>query len=431
MAALGRKENKPVSIDAAMKRFEADVQDLLDSGETEGDLEAVDKEKLEVKKYMETIDKLLKKDRDKDAGMASESREFLQRYEIERLLKKGGPFPSCSYTPKELETILSRTLAWEGPEVEKPVSCLGATGYIARINDSDELDKSDIFVCTVAGKDKGGNPGIFVEGQILRAEGLKVKDLRIVEVLGNGRTGKFRLSGFVLHNSKDSPGTSYCAETPPSLVKRYNTLSFRAAKIAFDEEKKMGGVKPTTVLTKEQILGLSAEQSFEFKIAFDLVAEEYQPGITSDPDNVSIPEEKIPDVFLALGLTMMDHDLEYIIENSYPNAQGLYMCADLIEAFDQWKQRQLSYDNLKSVFNTLVSTQKLPGTFEHTKPYANKISGDARLPSEALKNALNSALHLDGDSKLKLHEIKGVEDEISSNAQNHISLKDFVEIFRT
>jgi hypothetical protein len=108
------------------------------------------------------------------------------------------------------------------------------------VDENDVLDKSDIFECTAPGKDLDGNIGVFVEGQILKADGLKVKDLKIVEILSKTR---FRLSTSVLLNSREVPGNNYCAETPPTLVKRYNVLSFRAAKIAYDEDKRTGGLK--------------------------------------------------------------------------------------------------------------------------------------------------------------------------------------------
>ena len=432
---MARRENKPAAIDAAMKRFEADVADLAEEGDESAALaEAAEKEREDVRKYMEHVERVIKKERESDkgggGGAMNDNYEFVQRPELDKLVKSGGPFRGSSYSAKDVDAILTKTLAWEGPEMEKPVVCLGASGFIAALNENDELDKSDVFECTAMGKDRDSKTGTFLEGQILKADGLKVKDLKIVEILSKTR---FRLSTSVLLNSREVPGNNYCAETPPTLVKRYNVLSFRAAKIAYDEDKRTGGLKDKDKAgghNKEQSLGLSTEQVFEFRLAFDIVAEEYSPGITYDSESVGIPEDRIHDVFLALGYTMMDHDMEFILENSYPT-DGLYTCDELLECFDQWKQKQLSYDNIKRVFNTLVSTQKLPGVFRDTNAYAGKIPGDANLPSEALKNALNTALHLDGDSKLKLHEIKGVEDEISSNPLNHITIKDFIEVFRS
>lgn len=440
-------ENKQVDIEAALKRFDAEVAEIEEEVDLGLDNSTIEREREEKDKYVAHIASILAEQPELNSnqqkiGHGCNDKDYLQRPQIEKLLEIGGyfnPYGVSSYSRSDIDAILLKTLAWEGPEMEKPITSIGACGFIGRLNDEGEPEKCDVFECTKRGTDKEGKTGSFVIGQILQAPRLTINNLRITEFLdgADGGVGRYKLSHSVLLNSKDEPGTEYNGVTPPTLVKRYNIHSFRAAKLAFDEDKKMGGVKSKAggsgdaKKQKDTALGISSEQAFEFKIAFDIVAEEFEPGFSSDPNGAGIPQDRISDVFLALGYTLMDYDMDFIIENSFPTADNLFLCTDLLEAFDLWKQKQLSYDNLKTVFNALVSLQKLPTSFEQANAYSSKIPGDTYLPSEALKNALNSALRLDGDSRLRLHEIEGVEREISSNAQNHITLADFIQVFRS
>jgi len=440
------RENKKEDIDAALERFAADAAQLADaSGVEQEDPEIKEKERKEKERYLLAVDKMISEEEAKinsglEVGVGKRitlNRDFLQRYQIEKLVKAGGFFNSWGTAPcveKDLELILLKTLAIEGPEFEKPSIVRGISGYIANVSEDGELDKSDVFTCTRPGKEFDGTVGKLLEGMILTSDGIKVKAVKIVKALdgADGGVGSYRLSTSLLVNSQESPGNNFTGETPPTLIKRYNVLSFAAAKKAFDAEKKSGGLVDSKTAKKageDKSLGLSSEQAFEVRVAFDIVAEEYKPGSTRNAGGATIPAEKVFDVFLAIGYTMMDSDIELMLSGAIPGADGNFTCDDLIDAFDTWKQKQLSYDNLKVAFNALVCTQKLPRQFDSLKQHASKIPGEACLPSETLRNALNDALHLEGDKKLRLHEIKHVEDEISSNAQNHITFLDFVEIF--
>lgn len=440
------RENKKEDIDAALERFAADAAQLADaSGVEQEDPEIKEKERKEKERYLLAVDKMISEEEAKinsglEVGVGKRitlNRDFLQRYQIEKLVKAGGFFNNwgtAPYVEKDLELILLKTLAIGGPEFEKPSIVRGISGYIANVSEDGELDKSDVFTCTRPGKEFDGTVGKLLEGMILTSDGIKVKAVKIVKALdgADGGVGSYRLSTSLLVNSQESPGNNFTGETPPTLIKRYNVLSFAAAKKFFDAEKKSGGLVDSKTAKKageDKSLGLSSEQAFEVRVAFDIVAEEYKPGSTRNAGGATIPAEKVFDVFLAIGYTMMDSDIELMLSGAIPGADGNFTCDDLIDAFDTWKQKQLSYDNLKVAFNALVCTQKLPRQFDSLKQHASKIPGEACLPSETLRNALNDALHLEGDKKLRLHEIKHVEDEISSNAQNHITFLDFVEIF--
>lgn len=442
------RENKKDDIDTALERFAADAAQLADaSGVEPEDPDIKKKERKEKERYLLAIDKMITEEEAKmnsglEVGAGKRialNRDFLQRYQIEKLVKPGGffnqwPTGPGSYAEKDLDLILLKTLAIEGPEFEKPGIVRDISGYIANVSEDGELDKSDVFTCTRQGKEPGGKIGKLLEGMILTSDGIKVKAVKIVKALdgADGGVGSYKLSTSLLVNSQESPGNNFNGETPPTLIKRYNALSFAAAKKVFDVEKKSGGLVGSKTVNKageDKSLGLSSEQAFEVRVAFDIVAEEYKPGSTRNAGGATIPAEKVFDVFLAIGHTMMNSDIDLMLSGAIPGADGNFTCDDLIDAFDTWKQRQLSYDNLKIAFNALVCTQKLPRQFDSLKQHAMKIPGDACLPSETLRNALNDALHLDGDKRLRLHEIKHVEDEISSNAQNHITFLDFVEIF--
>ena len=67
--------------------------------------------------------------------------------------------------------------------------------------------------------------------------------------------------------------------------------------------------------------GTSKEQDYEFQIAFDLVAE----------GEKKINLRQVDDLFLALGYTMQDSELENIFDKCLPEPDGKFTCDVLLE----------------------------------------------------------------------------------------------------
>ena len=67
--------------------------------------------------------------------------------------------------------------------------------------------------------------------------------------------------------------------------------------------------------------GTSKEQDYEFQIAFSIVAEGAK----------KISERQVDDLFLAIGYTMQDSELEAIFERCLREPDGLFTCDVLLE----------------------------------------------------------------------------------------------------
>lgn len=67
--------------------------------------------------------------------------------------------------------------------------------------------------------------------------------------------------------------------------------------------------------------GTSKEQDYEFQIAFNIVAEGAK----------KISERQVDDLFLAIGYTMQDSELEAIFERCLREPDGLFTCDILLE----------------------------------------------------------------------------------------------------
>ena len=67
--------------------------------------------------------------------------------------------------------------------------------------------------------------------------------------------------------------------------------------------------------------GSTKEQDYEFQIAFDLVAE----------GEKKINIRQVDDLFLAIGYTMQDSELENIFDKCLPEPDGKFTCDVLLE----------------------------------------------------------------------------------------------------
>ena len=162
-------------------------------------------------------------------------------------------------------------------------------------------------------------------------------------------------------------------------------------------------------------LGLTSEQYFELAEAFKMIAGE---------GNITIPEDKISDLFDSVGYTLQESDLKWIIHNTTSQKDGTYIFDMLAESFSDWKKEQINVEDIKAVFNMFASGQKLSMNFPTTfggEPGSNTIKGDAikYILSETIKRNLpyTSA------------DVERIIDEISTSNDKGITFKDFVGLF--
>lgn len=431
------KMNKQLDVDLAVKRFGEDEYDEAEAGvEKERDAEE-EKRQRQTRTFMRFLET--------DCGAKKNSEyitaDFVAKVLNYRFLEMsfgmsfGQSIPGpTGYSDTELDTILKGTLTCAGPELEPGSVVRGAVGHISNGKKGDEEGIGNILTIT-----KLPNRGSIELQHRITWPGMSLEDAAdppVVEEFlkgAEGGVGRYSLSREFYVDSSEKPGTEYMAQNTDMVpVTKYNALSLQASRAEFDYIKSGDAARDKEAGKKRGFnLNMSAEQAFEFKVAFDVVAEENDPGSTNNALGAGIPADRIADVFLAVGYTLMDYDLQFILDNTGTNAENLYMCLDLQESFEAWRSAQLSVENLRSCFNAIVSLQKMPMNFDQVQHFVEMIPGDATLPSEALRNALNEALHLDGDSKLKLQDIQGVEDEISSNPEKHITFTDFIDIFRS
>ena len=69
--------------------------------------------------------------------------------------------------------------------------------------------------------------------------------------------------------------------------------------------------------------GCSPEQAHELRLCFDIVSE----------GKDSITEDQISDVFLGLGFTLQDEDIETIKSNCTRDENGHFSCETILEGF--------------------------------------------------------------------------------------------------
>lgn len=431
------KMNKQIDVDLAVKRFAEEENDEAEAGvEKERDAEE-EKRQRQTRAFMKFLESDCNAKKNSEYITADYVAKVLNYRFVEMSfgMSLGQSFPGpTGYTDTELDAILRSTLTSTGPEMVPGSTVRGAVGYISNGKKGEEEAKGNILSIT-----KLPNGGTMELNQRVTWPGMSPEDAADPPIIdeflkgAEGKVGKYGLSREFFVDSWEKHGTEYMAEATEMVpVTKYNALSLQAARAEFDYIKSGDAARDREAGKKRGFnLKMSPEQAFEFKIAFDVVAEENEPGSTSNALGAGIPADRIADVFLAVGYTLMDSDLQFIFDNTGTNSDDLYMCLDLQESFEAWRTAQLSVENLRSCFNALVSLQKMPANFDQVHHFVDMIPGDATLPSEALRNTLNEALHLDGDSKLKLPEIQGVEDEISSNPEKHITFADFIDIFKS
>jgi Ca2+-binding EF-hand superfamily protein len=162
-------------------------------------------------------------------------------------------------------------------------------------------------------------------------------------------------------------------------------------------------------------LGLTTVQNFELIEAFKVIAGEGQS---------TIPEDKISDLFDAIGYTLQESDITWIINNTTAQKDGTYICDMLAESFSDWKKEQMNIDDIKAVFNMLASGKKFTMEFPTTftgEPGSNTIKADAIkfILTETVKRNL----------PYTVDDVERIIDEISTGKDKGIQFKDFVGLF--
>ncbi len=196
----------------------------------------------------------------------------------------------------------------------------------------------------------------------------------------------------------------------------------------------------------ERELKMSKAEEFEFRVACSVVIG--QEEVSSDH---FVPLSCIDDVFLALGYTMQEKDLIYILDHcdveqrdpfagGADNRGGLGAVVgdvdgdgekgvkvdNLMSAFEAFRDDQVMVLKIKAIFNSIIASGALPHSLrsEH-----KKAVGSTTIPHESLRNIMNKLLQLSRKDGLTEEETRLLVDEISSRYDRKITLRDFVRIF--
>ena len=162
-------------------------------------------------------------------------------------------------------------------------------------------------------------------------------------------------------------------------------------------------------------LGLTAAQQFEIQEAFKIIAGE---------GNSTIPEDKVSDLFDAVGYTLQESDIKWILSKTSAQKDGTYLCEMLSESFSAWKNEQIHVEDVKAVFNMFASGTKFKMEFPAAftgEPGTNTIK------ENAIKFILSETVPR--NLPYTRMEIAGIIDEISTGNDKGVKFKDFIALF--
>lgn len=189
----------------------------------------------------------------------------------------------------------------------------------------------------------------------------------------------------------------------------------------FEDKERLEGK-----FSEKKLIKMTSSQEYELKTAFSVVVGCVE-GVVSD-EKLSV--DQLDDVFMAVGLTLQDSDLEYIIEKVDLDAEGMIAYEDLREAYEDWRIMQMEIPTVQALFNMLVEDKGITKTQQFPYHYKGKRSGDATIPHRALRNAVNKVMHLHGKLALRNdEEIQCLVNEIASDKERKITFKDFCSMF--
>ncbi len=190
----------------------------------------------------------------------------------------------------------------------------------------------------------------------------------------------------------------------------------------FDLKTRMTGTYDDGGADKK--LRMSAEQDFEFKVAFSVVA-----GLQNIVIDEKIHVSQIDEVFQACGLTMQEHDLAYVMELIDLDDEENVSQDSLRDAFESWRLHQLQLPVVKALYNMFIVDKTIPKEREFPQRYMGKDAGEATMSHKALENAINKTMHLHGKSLVSQKELMSVVDEVTSSGDRTITFADFCGLF--
>ena len=176
--------------------------------------------------------------------------------------------------------------------------------------------------------------------------------------------------------------------------------------------------------TDDKKLKMTAEQNFEFKMAFSVVA-----GIQSAVIDEKIHISQIDEVFQACGLTMQEYDLDFVTELLDLDEDENVSYDTLRDAFEQWRLNQLQLPVVKALYNMFIVDKTIPRENEFPVRFMNKNPGEATISHKALENAIKKVVHLHGKNSVSKSELSAVINEITSSADHKITFADFCALF--
>lgn len=127
-----------------------------------------------------------------------------------------------------------------------------------------------------------------------------------------------------------------------------------------------------------------------------------------------MPAEKVSDLFLALGFTLQDSDVEEFLEHCQPDKDGNYLCDTLLEQYDHWRKDQLKLEDLAAAFQMIAVHKKLSRRLDESLYTFSSPSelDDTYITVDALQHVLDSVLHNEQENGLPLKEAELVAREV-------------------
>lgn len=313
---------------------------------------------------------------------------------------------------QEREKTLQR---WENVDELQEEEESSYSGFFDEVDSSGKMENDKALL--VAAFDSVS--GILEEKFLNRVKAAKF-------ILNLAATGFFGSSGKKRHMHADSI-KEVLAITLANKNKTYSFDALSAACFSYRDKTtvmQLGEEVFDEELEKE--LKLSKDEEFEFRVACSVVIGQVDVGADD-----SVPICDVNDVFLALGYTMQDSDLVFILDRCEVSSEdsGSVKVDSLLAAFEHFRDVQVPLHKLKTIFNSMVADETLHHNLK--SDHKRKAVGSTGLPHVAIRNVLNKTLQLHGSMALDMDATMLVVEEITSRSDRKITLRDFVRIFVT
>lgn len=177
--------------------------------------------------------------------------------------------------------------------------------------------------------------------------------------------------------------------------------------------------------SETKLIKMTSQQEYEFKIAFSVVV-----GAKDVVSDEKLSVDQLDDVFMAIGITMQDSDLEYIIESVELDGEGMISYEELRDAYENWRIRQMEIPSVQALFNMFVEDKNISKSKGFPYHFKGKRSGNATIPHRALRNGVNRVMHLHGKMALKNdQDVQCLVNEIASEKDRKVTFEDFCTLF--